>query len=96
MVKLAGENVNSVLVPVARARVPLRVAFPVLETWKVWLPGALPTVTLPKAREVGATAILGAGAAMPAPLTATLTGELVASLLVTTIEPLSLPTAVGA
>ena len=33
---------------------------------------------------------------MPAPLTATLTGELVASLLVTTIEPLSLPTAVGA
>ena len=93
MVKLAGEKVNSVLVPAARARVPLRVAFPVLEIWKVRLPGEPPTVTLPKVSAVGATAILGA--ATPVPLRARLVVAL-AALLVMAMQPVSPPAAVGA
>src|SRR5512133_3382981 len=60
MLKLAGENANSVLVPVPSARVPVRVAVPVFETVKVRAALVVPTVTLPKARLEGVTLIVGA------------------------------------
>ena len=53
----AGEAVYSVLVPEARATVPVSAAVPVLETVKVLVVGE-PTVTLPKASAVGVTAML--------------------------------------
>ena len=93
MLKLAGEKANSALVPTGRPIVPVSVALPVFETVKVCAALVVLTVTFPKEREVGATAIFGA-CMTPAPVTGRLVG-LVEALLANTIVPESVPALVG-
>ena len=95
MIGAAGEDVNSPLVPVPKVIAEtISGALPLFCTWVVREvePG---TTTLPKERLLGTRAMVGAGAATPAPVTVTGTVGVVASLLLTTMEPVSAPTAVG-
>ncbi len=91
-------QVNSALV-VGLAQRAIRVtssgAVPVFRTWTVSA-AEPPTVMVPNDSEAGSRAMFGAGAATPAPVSATDTLGLVASLLVTAIEPVSVVVSVGA
>src|SRR5512146_1425718 len=83
-----GEKVYSALVPLPRATVPVRAAPPVFDT-VMGLALLEPTVTSPNASVVGVTETLGDGVVVPVPETVTLVVGCAGSLLVTTMEPLS-------
>jgi hypothetical protein len=81
-------------VPPATKEFTVRFAVPVF--WMAtFCDVELPTVTLPNESVPGVTAIAGVGAGWPAPVSATVDGEVGASLLIE-IVPLLAPAAVGA
>jgi hypothetical protein len=91
-----GEKVNSALVPVARAmEVMLSAALPVLDMAVVSV-AELPTLTVPKLSDAGFRLIVGCvgGGTLPVPDRERVVGE-VAALLVSTMEPVSVPAPVG-
>lgn len=80
-------------VPLATRELSVKLALPVFCTDTVCV-ADWPTVTLPKERADGETAIAGAGADCPVPVSAAVEGEVGASLLIE-IVPELLPTVVG-
>ena len=81
-------------VPLTDAALTVRLAVPVFCTETVCV-ADWPTVTFPKDRLAGETAIAGAGAGCPAPLSATVDGDVGASLVMEMLPEL-LPVVVGA
>lgn len=81
-------------VPLTDAELTVRLAVPVFWTETVCV-ADWPTVTFPNERLAGETAIPGAGAACPVPLSATIDGDVGASLVIEMLPEL-LPVVVGA